>query len=285
MNASAIDRRQFLKSGAIATTLAAAGRLPLLAAEAQLGPAADASSGPYAVKPIRAYLPRFAPVDGPLRDRTRYALTYEIIHWGGGNWQAGRATNSVVGRVLVQRRPAGDAAAYTVAQETTIGGVKNFIEAQITCNADDWNSLREWKVRFYSHQPRGGVDPLSELRETGRCRKGRIDIDSGNYRYGYSARHAVVTQWTVLDFLIRKADPAVNAAFDLLQDLSLFKPSQTLGYDGETRVQVKGDRAVTLQTYAQTGEGILPIHYLLDDQGRPQLVTSSILSWALSAVT
>jgi len=69
----------------------------------------------------------------------------------------------------------------------------------------------------------------------------------------------------------------------LLQDLSLFKPNQSLVYDGERRVKLQGGQTVTLQTYAQTGRGILPIHYLLDAEKRPQLVTSSILSWALSA--
>ena len=41
-------------------------------------------------------------------------------------------------------------------------------------------------------------------------------------------------------------------------------------------------KTITLQTYAQTGQGVLPIHYLLDDRGWPQLVTNSILSWSLS---
>jgi hypothetical protein len=70
--------------------------------------------------------------------------------------------------------------------------------------------------------------------------------------------------------------------FDLLQDLSLFKPNQVLVYDGETHFQCEGGRSVTLQTYAQKGEGILPVHYLLDGQGWPHLITCSMVSWALS---
>jgi len=78
----------------------------------------------------------------------------------------------------------------------------------------------------------------------------------------------------VLDFLMRKANSASDAAFDLLQDLSLFKPNQALVYDGVTVVELRGDRTIELQTYAQTGQGVLPIHYLLDEQRRPQLVTN-----------
>ena len=109
-----------------------------------------------------------------------------------------------------------------------------------------------------------------------------VRISSDGHSRDYGADNPVVTRWTVLDFLIRKADPALSVAFDLLEDLSLFKPNQSLVYDGETYVTLKGRQTVTLQTYAQTGEGILPIHYLVDANGCPQLITSSILSWALS---
>jgi hypothetical protein len=66
-----------------------------------------------------------------------------------------------------------------------------------------------------------------------------------------------------------------------LQDLSLFKPNQVLTGDDATVVRLKDGRSLSLQTYAQTGQGVLPIHYLLDEQRRPQLVTNCMLSWDL----
>ena len=126
------------------------------------------------------------------------------------------------------------------------------------------------------------LDPLSKLDEKGRCDDGRIRIESDNHEYGFSAKNPVVTQWTVLDFLMRRANPASDVTFDLLQDLSLFKPSQVLTSDDATAVRLKDGRSLSLQTCAQTGQGVLPIHYLLDEQRRPQLVTNSILSWSLA---
>ncbi|SVC80151.1 uncharacterized protein METZ01_LOCUS333005, partial [marine metagenome] len=38
-------------------------------------------------------------------------------------------------------------------------------------------------------------------------------------------------------------------------------------------------------TFVQIGSGIQPIHYLLDDQMRPQIVTFSILAWILKDIT
>jgi hypothetical protein len=282
MDTVSIDRRQFLRSGLIAATLVATGRLPLLGDQVDGGSNIDASTGPYATKPIRGHLRRFSPAEGSLRERRQYSLAYDIIHWSATDSKTGIATNSILGQVVIRRKVAKEEVVYDIVQQMHVGGVNNFLEAQITCKADDWNSLRAWKLRTYHIGPNGQMDPLSKITEKGDCKSGQIRIDGGQYKYGYTAKNPVVTQWTVLDFLIRKASPALSVTFDLLQDLSLFKPNQSLFYDGPTNLKLKGSQTVTLHTYAQIGEGILPIHYLLDTQGRPQLITSSILSWALS---
>jgi hypothetical protein len=139
-----------------------------------------------------------------------------------------------------------------------------------------------WRLKSDEVGPDGRIDPLSELVEEGRCEKGKIRIEGDKYHYDYTAAHPVVTQWHVPDLLMRQSGPRLRLSFDLLQDLSLFKPNQRLVYDGQTEVPVENGRTVTLETYAQTGEGILPIHYLLDAEGRPQLVTCGFLSWALT---
>ena len=282
METVSIDRRQFLRSGLIAATLVATGRLPLLSAQVGGGSSIDDSTGPYAAKPIRGHLRRFSPAQVPLRQKRQYNLTYDIIHWGAASIKTGMPTNSVLGQLTIKRRMAEDRVLYDVAQQTRIGGVNNFVEAEITCEPDEWNSLRQWKLRTYHIDPNGQVNPISKITENGDCKKGHIRIGSGSYHYGYTPKNPVVTQWTMLHFLIRKSGPALDVSFDLLQDLSLFKPNQALFYDGVTNLKLKGGQAVALQTYAQIGQGILPIHYLLDMQGRPQLITSSILSWALS---
>lgn len=284
MQATDVNRRQFLKTGVIAAALAGAGRLPLLSAQTEAGSSIDASTGPHAVKPIRDHLKRFSRAEAPLSKSGHYALTYDIVHWNWVNNRPGTTGNLVLGRVGIERRAAGDRVIYEVNQRTRIGGVDNFLDARIVCEAGDLNSLREWTLSSYSKSVKGELDPLSKLGEKGRCNDGRIRIESDAHNYEFLARNPVVTQWTVLDFLMRKANPASDVEFDLLQDLSLFKPNQALVYDGVTPVELEGATTVELQTYAQTGQGVLPIHYLLDEQSRPQLVTNSILSWSLSDI-
>lgn len=283
VNTKTIDRRQFLQSGLMAAALVSAGKLPLLSAETTVDSDIDATTGPYAVKPIRDYLSRFSHVETPLR-RGQYSLTYDIIHW---QWKAGKRNtiaNTVVGQVFIKSERQNNQAMYDISQQTIIGGVNNFIEAQITCNADVLGSLSHWNLHSYEQSLQGKADRLSYLTEQGTCQDGRIQVDSSNYSYEFEAENPVVTQWTVLDMLIRKASPQLSVTFDLLQDLSLFKANQSLVYDGQTPVTIKDGNTVILQTYAQIGQGVLPIHYLLDAEGRPQLITSSILSWALSGL-
>ena len=281
MKKETINRREFLSSSMMATALAAAGRLPLLSAKESVSSGIDASTGPYAVKPIRDHLSRFLPV-GTVLGRKQYVLTYDIVHW---HWSKGKRdtyANTVIGELTIERKEASDQVVYNVNQETFIGGVNNFIKAQIICDTDELNSLRRWDFQSYEVDPKGKIVALSKLTEIGSCRDGSIRVDSGNHQYEFYPKREVLSQWTIPDVLICKANPKLSITFDLLQDLSLFKPNQTLVYDGETHFRCKGGRSVTLQTYAQRGEGILPIHYLLDGQGWPQLITSSMVSWALS---
>jgi hypothetical protein len=285
MQTVSVNRRQFLKTSAIATALAATGRLPLLSAKTETGSAVDASTGPCAVKPIRDYLRRFSRASTPLRKRGQSGLVYDIIHWSWVRGERGTFSNSVIGRVDIGRKAAGGQIIYEIAQRMRIGGVDNFLEAEIICDTNDLNSLRTWTLHSYQATPDGKREPLCELAEKGWCIDGKIRIESADCEYGFSAKNPVVTQWTIPAFLIRKANSALNVTFDLLQDLSLFKPDQSLTYDGLTPVRLNGGKTVTLQTYAHTGQGILPIHYLLDEKRLPQLVTSSILSWALSRQT
>ena len=282
MQATDVNRRQFLKTGAIATALVTAGRLPFLSARPEADPSIDASTGPHAVKPIRDHLKRFSPVQMPLRESGNYSLTYDIVHWNWINGRPGTYGNSVLGRVAIERVKADDQIVYEVNQRTRIGGLDNFLEARIACEANDLNSVGRWTLNSCSKSVKGELDPLSKLDEKGRCDDGRIRIESDGHKYGFSANNSVVTQWTVLDFLMRKANQALDVTFDFLQDLSLFKPDQVLISDDVTPITFKNGSSLSLQTYAQSGQGVLPIHYLLDEQRRPQIITNSILSWSLA---
>ena len=64
----------------------------------------------------------------------------------------------------------------------------------------------------------------------------------------------------------------------------MLKRDHHLIAEEDIELTVKGGKRVKLSTVSQTGYGVNPIHYLIDDNGRVQLVTNAILSWALDSI-
>ncbi|MHC4653748.1 MAG: hypothetical protein ACYS91_01880, partial [Planctomycetota bacterium] len=101
----------------MAGALAAAGRLPLLSAKESVGSSIDASTGPYAIKPVRDHLSHFLPV-GTVASGKEYALAYNIVHW---HWSKGKRdtyANTVIGKVTIERKEASGQVVYNIGQET-----------------------------------------------------------------------------------------------------------------------------------------------------------------------
>lgn len=281
MNTTDIDRRQFLQSSLMATTLAAAGHLPLLAAEATSGSGIDPDPGGYPIKTIRGHLEKFTPAADTQENPNHLHLAYDIIYWNGGNRLTGRHDNAVIGRVEIDRLTMADCLKYRITQHTKIGPIDNSLKARLTCAPDAPNSVQSWQLQAHHTRADGQVIPSSQLAEVGSLKDGRIQIDGGKYKYQYSPADPVLTQWTIPELLLRTASRELDVTFDLLQDLSIYKPNQSIVYDGQTNVPIANNKQVTLSAYAQTGYALLPTHYLVDDKNRPQLITTSILSYAL----
>ena len=97
------------------------------------------------------------------------------------------------------------------------------------------------------------------------------------------AQRPLITQWTVLDELMRLDPRTIDREVDLLQDLTLLKAGHHLRHDGEIELPLASG-ATKLATVAQLGYGVNPVHYLIDAAGVVQLVTHAVLSWALESV-
>lgn len=280
MAETAMDRRQFLHCGLMATSLVAAGRLPLLGQDRREVSGIDSSAAPYAVKPVRDHLPRFSPSEAAVQG-LRQTHRYDIVHWHWGRTPRTTHENTVIGQVTIDRGRTAAGVVYEVTQRTKIGGAESVIEARIACHTDRWHSVRTWRVKSFGLAPDGRTHRDSQLVEEGRCEDGHIRVEGDRYHYDHRAQHPVLTQWQIPDALPLKSDERGEMLFDLLEDASLLRADQRVRPDGKIPVTVAGSRTVTLNTYAQTGRGILPTHYLVDTDNRVQLVTRGFLSWAL----
>jgi hypothetical protein len=96
--------------------------------------------------------------------------------------------------------------------------------------------------------------------------------------------HTLIPQEALLTLLAGDIVKSGDLRFDILQNGLVIKPDQTLHYSGQIQIPVAGGTAA-MDCYAQTGYGILPTHYLVDGQGRVQLITQENTNWAMKELT
>ena len=291
-----MKRREFLLVTAMASTAAVSGYLPLLGrTQERIKEAESVTPGspkltrniftqPPAIEPITGYLPSFRPVSGGSLNLGDYELTYKAIVWNGVNPETGKSRNGEAGSLVLRRRQDGEHAFYTVDQKRQHGKRFNHLHAELVCSGSD-DALTEWRITSSFLETRTGNEvPDLTLREEGTVRDNTIHISDGRTNTEFRATDPVLSQWNVPGLLAKGSLRDITFRFDLMHELSVFKPGQTLRYSGEVQIPVATGN-VNLHCYAQTGYGVLPTHYLVDGTGRVQLITQSMLNWALQSVS
>jgi len=285
-----MKRRDFLT--ALASAIAASGYLPLLAqVQEQTGEAPRLArqirnifTRPPAIEPITGFLPSFRGVSDDSVDSGEYELTYTAVIWAGVDSKTNRSQTREGGSLVLKHRQDGSRSLYTVDQKRQHGRRINHLYAD--CISAGLNgALMGWRVTSSFLEARtGNKVPELTLAEKGTVQGNVIRLTDGRTDAEFLATGPVLSQWNVLGMLGKGAFERTPVRFDLMHELSVFKPGQMLKYTGEVQVPLAaGD--VSLHCYAQTGYGVLPTHYLVDRAGRVQLITQSMLNWALQKVT
>lgn len=263
-----MKRRDFLKTtAATASALAASGHLPLLAAvknpRKQRGGSLNIFTEPCAIEPITGHLAGFTPTQkgsmtGP------FSATYALIYW---NSAQEKSRNSERGSISV------NSAAETCKTVEKRHG--NTIEGSVQCSGS-LRSASSWTLNS------SFGDPQTAFTETGSWDGKKMTVKSKSWTQEKATSNPLITKWALLPLLasgdIRKAP----LKFDLLDDSTL-RPNQEIRYEGVITIPVRGGKA-KLHSYVQTGQAIQPTHYLLDSDGRVQLITASFVNWVLKNV-
>ena len=104
-------------------------------------------------------------------------------------------------------------------------------------------------------------------------------VKSKSWTQERSTGDLLIGRWALLPLLASGKLKSKPLTFDLLDDSTL-RPNQTLRYTGEVEIPIAGGTA-KMGSYAQTGWGVVPTHYLVDHAGRVQLITMTTVNWAL----
>jgi len=299
-----MNRRDLLRLSAYTSSLVLAGRLPLLSAGRQKNrPRRQQQSArqtslasrniftePPAIEPVTGYLGKFRPVSmGSMRGdftakydlRGDFTAKYDLIKWGAIDNRTGRTRNRISGFLEIVRKVNGRNTVYESVEHRT-GQTTSRVTTRLNCRGK-LDSVMKWTA--ISDVLNGRI-AQSDLRfeEHGLVSNGKITRKNKLGTYESPNSNLILAQETLLTLLAGDIVKSGDLNFNMLQNGLVIKPDQTIHHTGRIQIPVAGG-IVGMDCYAQTGCGILPTHYLVDAQGRVQLITQENTNWALKKLS
>ena len=194
-------------------------------------------------------------------------------------WLPGRGKpNQKSGYLKIHRKPDanGTALMYDVCQVISENDSwLHSARASITAVNDSWGTPVTWNksTRFHTSPASGSI----HLKELDSFIEGSADSDSQ-----HSSTH-FITSYTLFDAVQRMSIENVTSLdFTLLDELDKVKENHSIRFVENTSVNFAGkDRNV--KVFAETGEGLLPWKYYVDEKGRLLLAISGMRAYILDA--
>ena len=140
---------------------------------------------------------------------------------------------------------------------------------------DNNNTATKWSLESVVD----GKDDI-KLVEEGTWDGKTMNVKTKSFSRQYPTANPLIHRWALLPVLASGSIKKKALVFDMLDDSAL-RANQTLRYEGEIEIPVKGGKT-KLDSYVQTGYGIVPTHYLVDSKGQVQLITMSTINWVLT---
>ncbi len=274
-----MKRRNFIQITAAA--LAAQGCFPLLAADAKKKTKAKAavkkswgiSPNPYvepsAIEPITGVLPDFTPAAGAAMTGS-FTANYVLPAW---QYAEEKSVNKLMGSAALSFMPSG----FELTEIRNDKDNKTVAStAKTKVQFGKGNTAKTWTQESISKDRED-----TRFTEVGVWNGKKMVVKAKSFSREYATENPLIHRWGLLPLLASGQIKKKPLVFDMLDD-SAIRPDQTLSYEGKIEIPVKGGTA-TLDSYVQTGYGIVPTHYLVDQNGRVQLITLSTVNWVLAA--
>jgi hypothetical protein len=223
--------------------------------------AGETAAKPYGIlSGTQPYLESFQAPSGTFDSAGAWTHSYRL-HLAGRKQGA-------AGFLEIRHEPAAGGAVLHV--ETHIlhdnGGQQT--RATVQCRADRLCTPQSWQLESLMSDAAG--QPIANTRVTQRATIGNsgIAIDSNGRKRVLKVSGPLATNWGLFCAVQRLAAKDAQR-FTLLEEMDLIKPNQQLSA-GESITF----HDLRLTSYEQTGDGVLPFHYWLDDQHRVLFVLS-----------
>lgn len=240
---------------------------------------------PSAIEPLTGYLPDFSPVMQGEMQNSFYAK-YELVRHYGQTYGAKSVVEQVAGQKgisiveiagsleLIFSKHEFSATEIRNAKDGMDGIVKTKLKSK-----GDYHLVKSWEMESYVKG-----NPETRLIENGRWQYDTLFVNSKSFHKKQTTKKMLIANWSLLPLLSSgKLKTSDSFEFDMLENSTYF-PDQKIDYEGIVEVQL-ADKRMKLDSYSHTGWGKVPTHYLVDSEGRVQLITVETVSWALKELS
>jgi hypothetical protein len=197
----------------------------------------------------------------------------------------GAPGGTVAGSLKLAFDPASRVRQLRAVETVTAGFSSPTYTADMACLDNDLLTPQSWSlaIRWQSR-------PLAQMRpgEIDQKLAGRLDGSEIVYTAGArERRRPAPARWTALWNLFAAVqrlpfEASSSLSFDLFEELDLHKPGQRLAYVGPQTVVLNGAER-HLHVFEQTGHGVLPWRWWLDDQHRVLLAAGGRRGYLLES--
>jgi hypothetical protein len=279
MKETTMKRRDFLRQSIEASLLAYLPGGLLMAAKSGAG-TEEQSGQSAALNPVSKYVESYVPPRGGLDPARRQTITFDVVGWGTDNGRQNVST-PVVGEITVSREPLVDAIVYDVTQRL---GKQETMTGRFRCRSDQWHSLADWECEYSLSADLVSIARLTQTQQSGRQEEENVVIRTNGAESVFACPVPLLCRWGMLDVAGRMREFCeADSRFTLLHEPSGVRPSQRFREDHQV-VLPRGDTA-PIRTFLQTGDGVVPTHWIVDSQGRPLFVTAFLMSWAMKTIS
>jgi hypothetical protein len=233
---------------------------------------------PDEVRILGGYLGEYLSPAGRMGQAGGWTAVYDVLGYKSDKKTKGPLMSNVpLGQVSISRKK--DASEYRIHMHFRPLAAVEEVSALIRCRPDELRSIREYELSWTSSAAMPYV-----RREAGVVESGGFRVAAHGGAEFFSTQRPLVSLWTLMDAV--RFLPASNDRIhemDLYMDLSCLRRDQRLRYvrSGEIQTAAGG---VPVRFYEQTGIGIQPIHYAVDETNRMLFVTQGQLAWGLNRI-
>jgi hypothetical protein len=245
----------------------------------------------FPISTLGSYRENLVAPAGPFDARGSWTQVFGIHSTGTGS--------SRVGRLVLGRRVGGDGrVALSVRHEKQLTGStgprkagpaksRRVLEAVLDLGDQQTrlSTPRQWHFRTQVFEEQGRPIPDAGLRRQAIVEEGRLRVTTGDAKRTYPLAGEYTVNWALFDAAARlPREPFDPIDFTLIDHFDQVKPEQRLVFRRVLDTAVAG-RDVRLYGFDQTGRGVMPWTYWVDEEGRAVVVLSGLETYILESTS